>query len=160
MASLGERLWAKVERSDGDGCWLWTGAVSGRNKYGYIGVGGGKRNGIKRAHRVAYELEVGPIPPGMLVCHKCDTPRCVRPDHLFLGTPADNTADMVRKGRAARDTAPKGEKSPHAKITEAVAIEIRRAFGSANAAVIAKRYGVGRGTVWGIWCRRSWRHIA
>ncbi len=99
---LADRFWAKVDKS-GE-CWLWTGARSGRNRYGYFGLGG-KRDGIARAHRVAYELTIGSIPDGMVVCHKCDTPHCVNPSHLFVGTPKDNTEDMLRKGRAAHQRA-------------------------------------------------------
>lgn len=85
---LSERFWPKVEKTDG--CWLWT-ANTRPNGYGLFGSVG--------AHRVAYELCVGPIPSGMYVCHRCDNPACVRPDHLFVGTQLDNMRDMVTKGR-------------------------------------------------------------
>ena len=99
-----ERLLAKVKKSDG--CWLWTGAIS---IYGYARFLHGGKN--RFAHRVAYTLFVGPIPDGMSVCHKCDTPRCINPDHLFLGTLADNMMDCVSKGRhyqAKKIKCPKG----------------------------------------------------
>ena len=87
-AGYEEGFWRKVQRDDG--CWMWT---AGRDGDGY----GSYRN--KRAHRVAWQLTRGPIPDGLVVCHSCDNPACVRPDHLFLGTQQDNIQDMLRKGR-------------------------------------------------------------
>jgi DNA-binding MarR family transcriptional regulator len=89
-------FWGKVRKFD-DGCWLWLGH---RDRGGYGSASyQGKTMG---AHRVAYLTEVGPIPEGLWVLHKCDNPPCVRPDHLFLGTVADNNADAIAKGRQAR----------------------------------------------------------
>src|SRR5258708_5631071 len=92
-----ERFWEKVRKTQS--CWLWTGAhKNGRWPYGVLGGPGD--DSPRLAHRVSWELHHGPIPAGMNVLHKCDNPPCVRPAHLFLGTFADNTADMVKKGRA------------------------------------------------------------
>lgn len=79
------------------GCWLWTRHLA-EGGYGSFGEGGKHH----RAHRIAYEVYVGPIPEGMFVCHKCDTRSCCNPDHLFLGTQSDNIKDMYRKGRGRK----------------------------------------------------------
>lgn len=99
-ADLDTRFESKVDRSNADGCWIWTGAPD-KDGYGFLMVrpGDGKVSVVK-AHRMAYEREYGPIPSGLCVLHRCDNPACVRPSHLFLGTQLDNLADMRAKGRA------------------------------------------------------------
>src|SRR6266853_3758788 len=95
--SITERFWEKVDTT-GD-CWLWT---ASKTEFGYGQFGTARGKPSTTAHRVSWELHFGPIPDGMFVCHHCDTPPCVKPDHLFLGTHEQNQLDMLLKGRQAR----------------------------------------------------------
>ena len=95
--TLSERFWAKVNR-DGD-CWMWTGTL---NHKGYGQFWFGTKH--HQSHRASWMMHRGPIPDGMWVLHKCDTPSCVNPAHLYLGTHAENMADMVARGRGTTKT--------------------------------------------------------
>lgn len=87
------RFWDKVDRREPDACWLWVGAR--RHRYGEVW----RDNKHVYAHRVSYEIANGPIPAGLFICHRCDTPLCVNPAHLFAGTQTDNMRDAANKGR-------------------------------------------------------------
>jgi hypothetical protein len=98
VRALEQRLKSRLVLDPDTGCHLWNGTRKGG--YGQI---------ASCAHRLAWELANGPIPKGMQVLHRCDEPRCCNPDHLFLGTQAENMADMSRKGRARNGHSPKSE---------------------------------------------------
>jgi len=124
-----ERFEKKIHRTAA--CWEWIGNTS-RDGYGVVAITRGNTRHYHHAHRLAYELYVGPIPAGLLVCHHCDNRPCVNPNHLFLGTSSDNLRDAVTKGRLRK------------KITLEDADEIRRAYaaGEGTLAVVGERFGV------------------
>lgn len=149
---LAQRFGEKVEVAS-TGCHLWTGY---KMPNGYGQFGGWDEKGKRRmllAHRVAYELAFGQIPIETLVCHKCDVPACVNPDHLFLGTQTDNMGDAVLKGRAAR-----GERQGSSKLTEQQVKKIKMARGTHES--IASYFGVSRRTVGMIKRGERWGHVA
>ena len=95
-----EYIPTRIKIDDND-CWIWQHEKTEKG-YGimYIYMPGHPKRGVRRkAHRISYEAFNGPIPEGLLVCHTCDVPSCVNPEHLFVGTPKDNMQDMMRKGR-------------------------------------------------------------
>lgn len=142
-----KRFWEKVDKS-GE-CWLWT---AGLDKHGYGQFWDGRRQA--RAHRIAYALERAG-PGDRRVLHRCDNPPCVNPAHLFLGTMADNSADMVEKGRSA-----KGERHSQAVLTEALVCEMRRSHALGySMRQVAKDFGVNNGTAYYALTGRTWRHI-
>ena len=147
---LAERFWTKVDKSDG--CWLWVGARSG-DGYGTIAV---SHHNMVGAHRVAYELQHGQIPEGSHVLHTCDTPLCMRGDHLFLGDNRANVRDMVEKGRQ-----PKGITHGRAKVTEDDVVAIRRRYwvGNETQAELSEVFGVNQTVIGDIVNHRSWQHV-
>lgn len=149
MRTVAERFWAKVRKTET--CWLWTRAKNTQG-YGILQVDGS----ALRAHRVAWELRNGPIPGGLRVCHHCDVRLCVRPDHLFLGTDADNAADRDAKGRC-RAVGVFGEKNGIAKLTDGDVLEIRAAPRGGRR--VAAAYGVSKTTVTAIRAGKYWKHL-
>lgn len=158
-----EFFWSKIKKTDT--CWIWQGRVD-RNGYGKFHVGS-----IFLAHRYSYQLHNGPLAPGMFVCHKCDNPPCCNPDHLFLGTAADNIKDAAAKGRMARgernaahlypDRVLRGSGHACSKLTEEQVRELRDdyAAGGVTQQQLAKRYNINNSTVCYILKRRTWTHI-
>lgn len=145
---LEEKFWKHVEKTDT--CWLFTGPG---DRYGHIWDNGH----IRQAHRISYEMHIGPIPDGMKVCHQCDVMRCVNPDHLFLGTHADNMSDRNDKGRQC-----KGERYPHAKLNETDVRAIRASYAARDATTkeLAARYNVSLSLIGHVIARRNWKHVA
>lgn len=131
------------------GCWNWSGAKDSSG-YGHFGVG---RAVSRKAHRVSYALHIGPIPEGLQVCHKCDNPSCVNPDHLFLGTAQDNMTDAKNKKRIAC-----GERSGVSRLTDDDVRFIRTSALSERK--VAALLGVHRGTVNAVRSGRTWKNEA
>lgn len=149
---LADRFWAKVSKTDDDdSCWMWTSATQ-ESGHGIIGINGENHG----AHRVAWELQCGPITDGLYVCHKCDVPGCVRGSHLFLGTHQDNMADMVSKGRSHL-----GEAHGIAKMTNEKVISMRAKYatGQYSQHKLAEEFGIHVMTVNSIVRRKTWKHI-
>ena len=172
LSQLTERFWDKVEKPRVPGsCWLWQGG-KGEKGYGRFTVGGR----MEVASRVSYAIHKGPIPSGMIVCHSCDTPACVNPDHLWVGRQEDNMADMDRKGRRVpswtytprptgsnvRGVFSTGPKPPgyvhnRSKLTPEQAVEIRsRLRNGERPADIAPLFGVSRQNIYNVAKARTW----
>lgn len=157
---LHDRFWKYVSPCPNTGCWWWTGTASIADPvaplaYGRINIGGAKVK-MLRATRVSFEMHVGPIPDGMFVCHKCDNPPCVNPDHLFLGTQLENMADCKAKGRHSFGVT-YGEGNCHSKLTDTQVRAIRASTGTFKE--IAKRFGVSKSNVEFILKRKTWKHV-
>ena len=153
---LDEIFWSHVEaKDDPHECWIWRGALAGRMGYGKLKFQGKARS----AHRVSWELaHKRPVPDGFLVCHHCDVPACVNPDHLLLGTQAENLADRDSKGRAVYY---RGAANPTSKLTDDKVREIRqRAAKGETRRALAADFGVSSATITHIVHRRAWSHVS
>lgn len=146
-----KHFWEQAKILGKNDCWEWQGYKS-RKGYGQIQID----HRVTAAHRVAWELTHGPIREGLQVCHKCDNPPCVNPNHLFLGTNDDNVADKMSKNRQVH-----GVNHPHAKLTDAQVVEARQRFaeGGISIAALARRYGVSGVSMRSVILRATWRHL-
>lgn len=136
------------------GCWLWAGTYQSQ---GYGVANHKKVKGL--AHRLSYTLHKGPIPDGMHVCHTCDNPACVNPDHLWIGTHQDNHKDKVNKGRASGGSL-KGMAHNMRKLTDDSVREIRRLCSDGFTQTgVGRLFGVSQGQVWAIVTGRNWGHV-
>lgn len=152
-----KRFWPKVNKSHKDECWEWTGhcAKSGLG-YGKFRVDGGAR----MAHRISFQIANGPPPTDKCVCHKCDNPKCVNPNHLFLGTSAENHNDALKKGRAFCFKPMNGERHPMTKLKDVDVCEIRRlASEGISSTELSLKFNVNRRVIATIKRGDSWKHL-
>lgn len=182
------RFESKYVGEPNSGCWLWDGAVE-VGGYGVMKVGKKADDSYRqeRAHRLAYEHFVGPIPAGMLVCHRCDVRCCVNPAHLFVGTHQANMDDMYRKGRGKKasgdshysrrrpelmkrgddhwsrrrpERVSRGERQGAAKLSDAIVSDVLRAVAAGESrSSVARRLGVSRATIDNVANRKRWTHV-
>jgi len=135
------------------GCWLWEKGLDNYRLYGWTWY----NNKNIRAHRAAFLAFNGDIPSGLMVLHKCDNPKCVNPQHLFLGTNNDNMKDMAFKGRSCRGEINKCGRHGKAKLTESDVVNIRK--DTRSSAEIAKQYGIDQDHATAVRAGRSWKHV-
>lgn len=154
-----ETIRTKVRVNPMTGCWEWIGTK--RNGYGRT-MAGSRTDGTRKsvsAHRLSYQLFKGDIPPGHEICHKCDNPCCINPDHLFSGTRQDNVDDREQKGRGNQ---PRGEHNGKAKLTASAvyAARVERLVNGTSYQAIADRYGVAKRTIMDAIKGVHWQHVA
>jgi hypothetical protein len=149
------RFWSFVSPEPNSGCWLWTGTgYSGPRQYGRFSIDGT----CTQAHRAAWLIYRGPIPDGVVVCHRCDVAPCVNPDHLFLGTHQDNMRDMVAKGRSdGIRRANRGQGCHFSKFSPEQVLRIRADRRPQR--VIAQEYSVRPSSISRIKSGLHWKHL-
>lgn len=175
-------FWAKVNKNGPNGCWIWMGTLATHT--GGYGIFDRRREGVRlarRAHRVAYELLVGPVPEDRMLRHTCDNPPCVNPAHLEPGTAKDNSQDMVTRGRHWTHQRPeliprgeqhwtqkrgtssllRGEDHPGSKLATEQVREIRKKYAEGSTqASLARDFGVSKGLIWQIVKGNYWKDPA
>ena len=149
----GEALWDRCIPEPNSGCWLW---LMGTLRGGYGQFYDREYRKYRIAHRVSYEVHKGPIPNGLDILHSCDTPSCINPDHLRVGTHQENMNDSKRKGRMGINHS-RGESHYLSKLTEEAVREIRSTTGQTTA--LANKYGVSRTSIKLARRGRTWSHL-
>jgi len=152
-APLEERFWRNTRKGGAGECWLYG---QGRAWYKNITTGG-KGSPTVAAHTYSYRLHHGPIPKGLFVMHRCDTPACVNPAHLVLGTPLQNTQDMIAKGRKIT-VAPKGAGNGKAKLT-VEKVRFIRSRPDVGHAALGRELGLSPNAIRGVRIGRTWSHV-
>lgn len=153
-STLTKRFWSKVTKGSANECWLWIGHRDRLFGYGRIGGHGT----VLLAHRASWILHHGEVPRGLCVLHRCDTPACVNPAHLFLGTYLDNNRDRAAKNRSANT---QGERNPFARLDEERVRSIRKLHNAGHkSAALARKFNVSISTISLIVRGRTWRHVA
>jgi hypothetical protein len=148
------RFWERVQKTKS--CWLWTG-LKNELGYGLIRI----RYTPHRAHRVAWEITYGKIPDGFYVCHACDNPSCVRPDHLMLGTSHSNMTDMRHKGRGTIPPVRYGEQNNKTKLNADIVRDIRRKYATGNYTYkqLGSEYSISYATIRQVVIGRTWQYV-
>lgn len=151
--SVISRFWAKVDKRGPDECWKWIGSRTNQG-YGNLKIFGR----MYGAHRVSLILAGSSIPEGYNVCHSCDNRACVNPNHLWMGTKADNMRDMAEKGRGARFP---GALNPQSKLTEDEVVKIRAMYaaGDYSHARLGKLFGISESQIRSIVNGKKWKHV-
>jgi hypothetical protein len=152
--SVEDRFWQKVNKKSSDECWEWLGATHHQWGYGNLTIDGK----YMAAHRYSWELHNREIPDGMLVCHHCDNPSCVNPNHLFLGTNADNMRDRDKKNRQARLI---GTNNGRAILNEDDIKQIFKLRNTSNYTVkeIADMFNISKSAIEAIIYKRNWTFV-
>lgn len=149
-----QRFWQNVKKNK-HVCWIWKGKTP-HQRYGQLNI---KQNNKRRpyaVHRISWLIHYGYIPKDLKVLHKCDNYACVRPDHLFLGTQADNVKDMWQKGRAK---VLKGSQKATAKLTEQQVMQIKQEYKKGMGSILAKKYGISKDVILTIVNNKAWKHV-